>query len=107
MLPEGRAKLDEVIAKIAAHAALVEKMRVVGHTDRLGGTDYNDRLALRRAQTVADYLAKGGISVPIAVASMGKREQIKACEGNKRTPELIACLQPNRRVTIDITRARE
>ena len=33
----------------------------------------------------------------------GLAEQVKQCEGERSTPELRACLKPNRRVAITIT----
>src|SRR6201992_2607890 len=36
------------------------KVRVEGHTDVIGGTQYNDRLGLARANAVRDFLVKYG-----------------------------------------------
>ena len=36
------------------------KVRVEGHTDVIGGSQYNDRLGLARANAVRDFLVKYG-----------------------------------------------
>jgi hypothetical protein len=36
------------------------KVRLEGHTDRIGGDDYNEKLGLARANTVRDFLVKYG-----------------------------------------------
>ncbi|GMG82935.1 hypothetical protein LNKW23_21480 [Paralimibaculum aggregatum] len=38
------------------------RMRIEGHTDAVGGERYNDRLGLRRARAVVNYLASRGVS---------------------------------------------
>lgn len=69
---------------------------VVGHTDRSGSDAYNDRLALRRAQVIADMMAGAGIpATAIAVSGMGERQpRIQTVDG-ERTPE-------NRRVEVEV-----
>jgi OmpA-OmpF porin, OOP family len=37
------------------------RVRVVGHTDSVGGDDYNQRLSERRAASVVDYLSRAGV----------------------------------------------
>ena len=69
---------------------------VVGHTDRSGSDAYNDRLALRRAQVIADMMAGAGIpATAIAVSGMGERQpRIQTLDG-ERTRE-------NRRVEVEV-----
>lgn len=54
------------------------RMSVEGHTDLVGGERYNDRLGLRRAQSVAAYLAARGVdpSRLDAVESKGESEPV-------------------------------
>jgi len=41
--------------------------------------------------------------MPMQVRSMGDREPVTTgCKGNARSPALVACLQPDRRVVVDI-----
>ena len=50
---------------------------VVGHTDLAGSQEFNDRLSLQRAQTVAAFLVKEGIPVQkVETAARGKREPL-------------------------------
>jgi len=104
MLPKGRAELDELARALHRQGVEVQSLQITGHADRLGSQAYNQELALRRASTVRDYLQAAGLRVPMQVGSSGAREPVTInCKGTARTPELIACLQPDRRVVVDIT----
>lgn len=67
------------------------RFRVYGHTDAVGGTAFNKRLGLRRAQSVVRYLASQGIgrSRLEAVASFGETQPLIVSQGrelkNRRT----------------------
>lgn len=37
------------------------KLKIIGHTDNIGGKSYNDNLSLNRAKSVASYLSARGI----------------------------------------------
>ena len=37
------------------------QLKIIGHTDNIGGKSYNDNLSLNRAKSVASYLSAGGI----------------------------------------------
>ncbi len=67
------------------------KVRVTGYTCDLGSRDYNDRLSLLRAKSVAAYLESKGLK-PLDVRGEGK---------NKPLSEVRSL---NRRVEIDIIR---
>ncbi|WP_293706628.1 OmpA family protein [Stenotrophomonas sp. UBA7606] len=98
---DGMQVLDGVAAKLVGNNS---KADIVGHTDRLGSAAYNQRLSEQRAQAVAAYLVDRGIAVDrITTSGRGLAEQVKHCEGERSTPELRACLKPNRRVAITIT----
>ena len=103
MLPKGKAELDALARALRSQDMQVQSLTITGHTDRLGTEAYNDALALQRANTVRDYLKAAGVVAPMAVRSMGEREPVtRDCQGTDRTPGLIACLQPDRRVVVDI-----
>ncbi len=81
---------------------------VTGYTDRLGREAYNQKLSERRAQAVADELvAKGVPAGDITVTGMGSANPVSTgCEGLSRN-DLIKCLAPDRRVTINVTGTSE
>ena len=59
--PEGRAKLDDVAAKLNQPGVTVESMTVTGHTDNVGKADFNKKLSERRADAVKAYLVSKGV----------------------------------------------
>ena len=64
-----------VLAEIAARP--VADVIVIGHTDRVGDSAYNDTLSLQRAQALRDLLIeKGGDAARITVAGRGEREPL-------------------------------
>jgi outer membrane protein OmpA-like peptidoglycan-associated protein len=69
--PESFELLDQVAAVIENHPEL--RVRVEGHTDKVGSADYNHTLSLARAQAVKAYLTeRGGISAGrLSVAGFG------------------------------------
>ena len=98
--PEGRAKLDELVASLKD--VNVDVIIAVGHTDSIGSNAYNQRLSVRRAESVKAYLVSKNIAANRIQAS-GKGETAPianntASEGRAR----------NRRVEIEVigTRAR-
>lgn len=85
----------------------VESIKVTGHTDRIGSKASNLKLSQRRADNVkANLIDKSGIAASkiSAVGVNGADPVTKPndCKGNKVTPKLIACLQPDRRVDIEV-----
>jgi outer membrane protein OmpA-like peptidoglycan-associated protein len=55
--PESTPALDEIGKLLRAQPAL--KVYIVGHTDNVGGFDYNMNLSQRRAKSVVDRLVRG------------------------------------------------
>ncbi len=101
--PEGKAKLDELVAK--AGAIKLEVILVVGHTDRIGSAAYNQKLSERRAAAVKSYLVSKGIEANrVYTEGKGKTQPVTGdkCKGNAKTKALIQCLQPDRRADIEI-----
>ena len=104
MLPEGKATLDRLAENLVSRQAHIDGIALTGHTDRLGSEQYNSNLGLQRAQTVKNYLQGKGVQAPISVASAGESQPVTtACTGTRATAALKACLQPDRRVTVDIS----
>ncbi|HYT85678.1 MAG TPA: OmpA family protein [Burkholderiales bacterium] len=95
--PDARGKLDDLVGKL--RAVTLEVIIAVGHADRLGGDAYNMKLSVRRADSVKAYLVSKGIAASrIYTEGKGERQPVKECKGSGKTKELIACLEPNRRV---------
>jgi len=57
--PESKQALDELIAMLNDNPNVT--IELSAHTDRKGSDEYNKDLSQRRAQSVVDYLIKGGI----------------------------------------------
>lgn len=103
MLPAGRSQLDKLITQIGGDYSSLKKVVVTGYTDRVGSSASNLLLSRVRATTVRDYLAAGGVSIALMqVIGAGASNPLVSCpEGNGAA--VIACLQPNRRVSIDVS----
>jgi len=101
--PEGKAKLDELVSK--AKAIKLEVILAVGHTDRVGGDAYNQKLSEKRAAAVKEYLVAKGIEANrVYTEGKGEKQPVTGdkCKGDKKTAALISCLQPDRRVDIEV-----
>lgn len=106
--PEGKAMLDDLVRTL--QGANYEVILAIGHTDRIGTKAYNQKLSVRRAEAVKKYLVDKGIA-PNRVYAEGKGETQPVtkpgdCKG-KRGKQLIACLQPDRRVDVELTGSKE
>ena len=101
--PEGKKKLDDVVAK--ANQLNLEVIIAVGHADRIGSAAYNQKLSEKRAASVKDYLvAKGVPANRVYTEGKGSKQPVTKpdqCKGAK-SAKVIACLQPDRRVDIEI-----
>lgn len=103
MRPAGRKQLDELADELKSLASSA-KIVITGHTDRLGSEAYNQRLSQQRAETVRNYLAAKGVpAAQMSAYGMGERQPIAECGGKMARDTLIACLEPNRRVDIDVS----
>ncbi|GAC1587172.1 MAG: hypothetical protein NVS3B25_02930 [Hymenobacter sp.] len=68
LLPEGGPALDQLAAELKARPTL--RLRVMGHTDRVGEPDKNQLLSEQRAAAVKEYLVKAGIA-PERISTIG------------------------------------
>ncbi|WP_407500954.1 OmpA family protein [Acinetobacter baumannii] len=105
LLPIGRQEVIDLASKISNGYVSVREVKLVGHTDRLGSDNYNLRLAQSRADTVRNLLIQNGVpDRVISATSAGKSQPVTdGCPGIKSNESLKACLQPDRRVTVEIT----
>ncbi len=101
--PEGKAKLDDVVAKMKD--IKLEVIIAVGHADRFGTDAYNQKLSERRAAAVKDYLVGKGVEANrVYTEGKGEKQPVTKpdqCKGPK-SKKVIECLQPDRRVEIEI-----
>lgn len=104
LLPEGQERVARLAVDIQANFKALHYVTVTGHTDRLGTDAYNQALSQARANTVRELLVQAGIDrAKVRASGMGKRQPVAIdCEGARATPELVKCLQPNRRVEIEV-----
>ncbi len=101
--PAGRVALDDFLVKI--RDINPETIMAVGHADRFGSEDYNQRLSEKRVEAVKGYLVSKGIE-PNRMNTEGKGEtqpvtKAGECDGAK-SAKVIACLQPDRRVEVEV-----
>jgi OmpA-OmpF porin, OOP family len=107
--PEGKVALDKFTADLAG--TQYDSIAVEGHTDRLGSSEYNQALSTRRAEAVKDYLVRirGVAASKVTATGVGETKPLSKtedCKGNTPNPKLIACLQADRRVDIEVSGTR-
>jgi outer membrane protein OmpA-like peptidoglycan-associated protein len=93
--PGAREKLARVAGILASHPDL--KIEIEGHTDSVGGDDYNQRLSERRAESVRAYLVQQKIP-PTAVGAEGFGESRPVASNTTS-----AGRQQNRRVELVVS----
>ena len=92
LAPGARERLAKVSGIVLAYPSL--HVSIEGHTDSVGGDEYNQSLSERRAQAVRDYFVQQGIqSSTVEAHGFGKNEPIASND----TPEGRA---QNRRVEL-------
>jgi len=90
-----REKLARVAGIISGHSGL--KLDVEGHTDSVGGDDYNQQLSEQRASAVRDYLTQAGIPMnSVTSQGFGKTQPVA-------TNDTAVGRQQNRRVELVVS----
>jgi OOP family OmpA-OmpF porin len=96
--PDGKAKLDDVATKI--RGINLEVVIAIGHTDAIGTDAYNQKLSVRRAESVKAYLVSKGVEANrVYTEGKGKKQPVadnKTREGRAK----------NRRVEIEVIGTR-
>ncbi len=94
LTPDSKAELEKVFSELQRRP--LPDIMVIGHTDTVGGLEYNDRLSRARAERLRDLLV--GLGIPAArieAAGRGKRELLVPTEENVSEAR-------NRRVEINV-----
>ncbi len=106
--PAGQQKLDEIADRLKG--ANVQQIAAIGHADRIGSEQYNKQLSEKRAAAVKDYLSQKGVDQQkVRSEGRGEAEPVTGnqCKGSSANQKLIACLQPDRRVDIEVRGERQ
>src|SRR5882762_5413682 len=92
--PEGKSKLDDLSAKV--RGVNLEVVIAIGHADSIGSDAYNQKLSVRRAESVKAYLVSKGIE-PNRIYTEGKGEKQPVADNKTREGRA-----KNRRVEIEV-----
>ena len=93
--PGAREKLAKVSGILLAHPGL--NLEIEGHTDSVGGDDFNQSLSDRRADSVKSYLLQQGIaSSSIKAKGLGETQPVAS-------NETASGRQQNRRVELIVS----
>ena len=96
--PEAKEKLDDLVSK--TKEINLEVIIAVGHTDSVGTDAYNDKLSVRRAESIKAYLTSKGVEANrVYTEGKGKKQPVadnKTAEGRAK----------NRRVEIEVVGTR-
>ena len=112
--PEAVTTLNDLSAKLSQ--SNVQSVRVEGNTDFMGSDAYNQALSERRATTVANYLVQQGVPADrVSAVGLGETQarMTEQCQAEvaklgkkvskaKKRSALIACIEPDRRVDIQV-----
>lgn len=91
---ESQAALVAIRKEVSERPAV--EVMVVGHTDRVGSADANDKLSLRRAQGIRELLIESGVSAEkLEAVGRGERDLLVSTADEVDEPK-------NRRVEINL-----
>ncbi len=103
----GRSTLDAFVSRISGLET--QPVMAIGYADRMGSESSNQILSEERVNAVKSYLvAKGVTADRVQTSAWGEtRPSTVAAEcNNANTPRNVACMQPDRQVSIEISGAR-
>lgn len=94
--PEGKEQIKAYREKVMADLGSASKVKITGHTDNVGKAEYNQKLSVKRAEAVRDYLVSlGADASKMEVGGEGMTKPIadnKTAEGRAK----------NRRVEVEV-----
>jgi outer membrane protein OmpA-like peptidoglycan-associated protein len=79
---EDKAKLQEAVDFVKKYPGA--KVRLEGHTDSIGTEQYNQALSERRAESVKNYLVKGGAAEDSNITTIGYGETKPVADNNTK-----------------------
>lgn len=103
----GRSSLDDFVSRMGGLDA--QSVMAIGYADRMGSETANQILSEERVNAVKSYLvAKGVTADRVRTSAWGEtRPSTAAAECNDaNTPGNVACMQPDRHVSIEISGSR-
>ena len=108
---DGRTALTDLFDELKKGPVTMNVVIVTGHTDKIGSAAWNKKLSESRAQVVRDYLINtGGFNAKMIFwEGVGPRQPVnvtKFCDAKMNRKQLIDCLAPNRRTTVEVTGTR-
>ena len=96
---KGKRKLTELASRL--NSMNIEVVLAVGHTDPIGSSRYNQKLSMRRAQSVKEFLQTQSIE-PARIYTDGKGE-LEPLANNKT----LDGRAQNRRVEVEVVGVRQ
>ena len=98
--------MNKDMANLKTPGSKIGAMIISGHSDKLGTEKYNKTLSEKRALLVKDYVVSKGIDPKVIFwEGNGSKKPIpvtKFCTNKMPRKQLIECLAPNRRVTVEV-----
>jgi OOP family OmpA-OmpF porin len=110
MTADNKKDLDEFlkteVGPLMKKPSSIGAVIITGHTDHIGSEKYNKKLSEQRALGVKDYVVSQGIDQKLIFWEGKAFKQpipvTKFCENKMPRKQLIECLAPNRRVTVEV-----
>ncbi|MNQ50112.1 Outer membrane protein A precursor [compost metagenome] len=99
---EGQSQLSAIAGKLLS-TPNIGKIIIAGHADQLGDPQGNLQVSKQRAQTIRTYLVGKGVPGELVEAvGEGSTKPLVKCDMQQPRAQLIHCLEPNRRVEIEV-----
>ncbi|OQR28011.1 hypothetical protein BWR59_23220 [Pseudomonas sp. Bc-h] len=99
---EGQGQLSAIAGKLLS-TPNIGKIIIAGHADQLGDLQGNLQVSRQRAQTIKTYLVGKGVPAELVEAvGEGSQKPLVKCDMQQPRAQLIQCLEPNRRVEIEV-----
>ena len=104
--PDAKSALDKEVVAKKGDVKSVSSVAINGHADRIGSNEYNQKLSEKRAEVVKAYLVGKGVPANnVDTFGFGKTQPaqgVAKCEDSLPRAKLIECLQPHRRVEVEL-----